>query len=86
MTDDANSLVPAAADFIVDVGDDGATHFHVRLGEGAVSLTQKLLAARYGVSLPTINEHLRDLYQSNELGRGASIRNLVASVRETEVA
>lgn len=74
MTDDSKSLVPAAGEFLVYVGDDGATRVHVRLAEGTVWLTQKLIAELYGVSVPTINEHLTGIYETNELDPGATIR------------
>lgn len=74
MTKGASDLVPASGEFLVYVGDDGATRVHVRLAEGTVWLTQKLMADLYGVSVPTVNEHLKNIYDEGELDPGATIR------------
>ena len=71
---DAKDLVPATGELLVYVGDDGAVHVQVRLAEGTVWLTQKLMAQLYGVSVPTINEHLRSIFDEEELDPGATIR------------
>ena len=74
MSKDSKDLVPASGEFLVYVGDDGAAWVHVRLAEGTVWLTQKLMADLYGVSVPTVNEHLKNIYDEAELDPGATIR------------
>ncbi len=39
-------------------------------------LNQKRMAELFGVTLPTINEHLKHIYQSNELQESATIRKI----------
>lgn len=88
MTKGSSDLVPASGEFLVYVGDDGATRVHVRLAEGTVWLTQKLIADLYGVSVPTVNEHLKNIYDEAELDPGATIRKfrIVRSEGNREVS
>lgn len=37
-------------------------------------LTQKLLAELYGVSVPAINQHIKQVYKDNELEESATIK------------
>jgi hypothetical protein len=46
----------------------------VRLDGGTVWLTQRLLAELYQVSVPTINEHLGNIFDELELDPAATIR------------
>ncbi len=54
--------------------EDGESRIQLRLREGTVWLTQKLLADLYQVSVPTINEHLQRIYDDGELDPAATIR------------
>ncbi|RKH24527.1 hydroxyacid dehydrogenase [Corallococcus sp. CA041A] len=74
MTTDKKALAPNAGEFLVYVGDDGASRVHVRLEEGTVWLTQKQLAELYGKDVRTINEHLQNIHEEGELDPGATIR------------
>ena len=47
----------------------------VRYEDGTIWLSQKLMAELFGVSAPTINEHLANIYDSQELVREATVRN-----------
>jgi len=46
----------------------------VRIEDENVWLTQKLIAELFDVSIPTVNEHLRNIFESGELEEGATIR------------
>jgi hypothetical protein len=54
--------------------EDGSTRIDVRLQDGTIWLTQRLMAELYQVSLPTINEHLTNIYTASELAPEATIR------------
>lgn len=54
---------------------DGSLQLQVRLDGQTVWLTQRALAELYQVSVPTINEHLRNIYDESELLADATIRN-----------
>ena len=47
----------------------------MRVAEETVWLTQKLIAALFEVAVPTVNEHLANLYSQGEITKGATIRN-----------
>lgn len=74
---DQKSIIPAGGEFLVYVADDGVSRVHVRLAEGTVWLTQKLMAELYQVSVPTVNEHLKGIYEEGELDAGATIRKFL---------
>jgi death-on-curing family protein len=47
----------------------------VRLKEDTVWLTQKQMAALFEKSVPTINEHVKNIYKEKELNGNSTIRN-----------
>lgn len=53
---------------------DGSLSLNVRLDGQTVWLTQKLIAELYQVTVPTVNEHLRNVFDDRELGAEATIR------------
>lgn len=62
------------SELILYQSDDGTTRIHVRLVDGSVWLTQRQLADLYQVSVPTINEHLHNIFEEDELAPEATIR------------
>ena len=46
----------------------------VRLQDETIWLTQKLMATLFEVTVPTINEHLKNIFASGELGQDSAIR------------
>lgn len=54
---------------------DGTTRIEVRLEGDTVWLPQRLIAELFQVSVPTVNEHLKGIYDDGELEPGATIRN-----------
>lgn len=46
----------------------------VRYEDETLWLTQKMMAALFDVSVPTINEHLKNIYDSGELEQDPTIR------------
>ena len=65
----------STAEFLIFTRQAGDPGIEVRVAEDTVWLTQKLLAALFEVSVPTINEHLANLYAQKELSELATIRN-----------
>jgi hypothetical protein len=63
-------------EFLLYQTEDAQTRVQLRLGEGTIWLTQKQLAELYQVSVPTINAHLRALFQAGELVADRTIRKL----------
>jgi hypothetical protein len=54
--------------------EDGLGRIQLRLHDGSVWLTQKLIADLYQVSVKTANEHLQNIYEEGELSPEATIR------------
>ena len=52
----------------------GQTKIEVRLENETVWLTQRLMAELFQVTIPTINEHIKNIYNEAELGSEATIR------------
>ena len=64
----------SSSEILLYQGENGRSRVQVRLEGGTVWLSQRLLAELYQVSVPTINEHLGNLYDEGELDPGATIR------------
>jgi len=54
---------------------DGSVKIEVLYSDENIWLTQKLMALLYDVSIPTINEHLKNIFETHELEEGSVIRN-----------
>lgn len=63
------------AEFLIFTGQSGEDNIEVRIAEESVWLTQKLMGVLFDVSVPTINEHLNNLFSQNEISKTATIRN-----------
>lgn len=65
----------STAEFLIFTGQAGENTIEVRIAEGSVWLTQKLMGVLFDVSLKTINEHLINLFDQKEISREATVRN-----------
>lgn len=54
--------------------DDGQTRISVRMAEGTVWLTQRLMADLFQVGVNTVNHHIKGIYGDKELAPEATIR------------
>jgi hypothetical protein len=55
--------------------DDGKTKVEVKMAGETVWLTQKLMAELFDVTVPTVNEHLKNIFLMQELDENSVIRN-----------
>jgi hypothetical protein len=60
--------------FLVYEAEDGQVKIDVRLEDETVWLTQKLMADLFQVTVPTINEHIKNIFNERELIQDATIR------------
>jgi len=60
--------------YISTIGDQPSS-VELRYEDENIWLTQRLMAELYGVGLPTINEHIKKIYEDRELSSEATIRN-----------
>ncbi len=65
----------STAEFLIFTGQSKENSIEVRVAEESVWLTQKLMGVLFEVSVPTINEHLNNLFSQNEISKSATIRN-----------
>ncbi|MFV9645830.1 MAG: hypothetical protein ACNYWU_08420 [Desulfobacterales bacterium] len=54
---------PNRSELLIYQTDDGKTRIDVRLENETVWLSQKLMAELFQVFVPTVNEHIRNLYE-----------------------
>jgi hypothetical protein len=67
-------ILPPSSEILFYQKEGGQSRIQVRLDGGTVWLTQRLIADLYQVSVPTINEHLGNIFDENELDPAATIR------------
>lgn len=65
----------STAEFLIFSGQKGKSSIEVRIADETVWLTQKLMGVLFEVTVPTINEHLGNLYNKKEISKKATIRN-----------
>ena len=65
----------STAEFLIFTGQAGEQSIEARYEDETVWLSQKLMAELFAVSVPTINEHLKNIYETEELLRKSTIRN-----------
>ena len=64
----------STAEFLIFTQQTGEDGIEVRVQDETVWLTQKLMAALFEVTVPTINEHVSNLLQQGEIAASATIR------------
>ncbi|MFA4872839.1 MAG: virulence RhuM family protein [Patescibacteria group bacterium] len=67
---------------IIYKAETGETKIDVRFDGETVWLTQKLLAELFGVTVPTINEHIKNVYKEGELKESSTIRKFLIVQKE----
>ncbi len=65
----------STAEFLIFTKQAGENTIEVRVENETVWLTRKLMGVLFEVTVPTINEHLANIYTQGELSKGATIRN-----------
>jgi len=76
------------AQFLIFTAETGNPKIEVRIEGEMIWLTQKLMAELFNVTIPTVNEHLKNIYNSEELLELATIRKflIVQSEGDREVS
>jgi hypothetical protein len=65
----------STAEFLIFTSQAGEDGIEVRVEDENVWLTQKLIAKLFDVGIPTINEHLKNIFETEELVENSVIRN-----------
>ena len=66
-----------SSEIILYQTEDGKTRISVRLENETVWLSQRLIAELFQISVPTVNEHLKNIYDEKELIPEATIRKFL---------
>lgn len=64
----------APGELVIYPGKDGRPRLQARLHEDTMWLTQKQLAELFGVDVRTVSEHLKNIFQAQELDESAVVR------------
>ena len=64
----------STAEFLIFTAQGGGQSIEVCYEDETIWLTQKLMAELFDVTVPTINEHLKNIFASGELVEAAVIR------------
>ena len=62
--------------FLLYTAPDGAVKVDVFFKAETVWLTQKALSELFGVGIPAINKHLKNIFDSGELSREATVSKM----------
>lgn len=76
------STAEPAGEFILYQTEDGHSRVECRLADESLWLSQGLIAELFDVSVPTVNEHLKNVYAEGELDAAATIRKFRIVRRE----
>jgi hypothetical protein len=84
MEKDNNKLIirNSIAEFLVFTSQAGEAGIEVRVEDENVWLTQKLIAKLFNVAIPTINEHLKNIFEIQELKENSVIRNFLITASD----
>jgi hypothetical protein len=69
-------LTRRESEFLLYTAPDGAVKVAVLFRDETAWLTQKALAELFGVGVPAINKHLRNIFESGELEPGATVSKM----------
>jgi len=78
----SQQLPPPTGEIILYSTGDGRTRAECRFAGETVWLTQALMAKLFDVSVPTVNEHLHNIFEEAELDPEATIRKFRIVRRE----
>ncbi len=65
----------STAEFLIFTRQNGEQSIEARYEDETIWLSQKLMAQLFDVDVRTVNEHLKNIYEQDELARKATLRN-----------
>lgn len=82
MSDKLSHIRNSTAEFLIFTKQAGENAIEVRIADETVWLTQKLMALLFNVDVRTVNEHLQNIFDANELSKDSVIRNFRITASE----
>ena len=72
----------STAEFLIFTSQTGENSIEVKFEDETVWLSQKMMAKLFDVSIPTINEHLKNIFKTGELQENSVIRNFLTTAND----
>ncbi len=72
----------STAEFLIFTTSNGQDTIEVKVEDETVWLTQKLIAKLFDVSVATVNEHLQNIFRTNELEENSVIRKFLITASD----
>lgn len=72
----------STAEFLIFANEERKDGIEVRYQDETIWLSQKLMSELFGVKVPTINEHLKNIFECNELEEKAVIRKFLITASD----
>ena len=72
----------STAEFLIFTNQASEDSIEVRVQDENIWLTQKLIAQLFDVTIPTINEHLKHIFITNELDENSVIRKFLITAQD----
>jgi len=72
----------STAEFLIFTSQAGSDDIEVRIEDENVWLTQKLIAKLFDVNIATVNEHLKNIFKSEELQEDSVIRKFLITAQD----
>jgi len=72
----------STAEFLIFTTNNAQDTIEVKVEDESVWLTQKLIAKLFDVSVATVNEHLKNIFKTNELQENAVIRKFLITASD----
>ncbi|MCW5588941.1 MAG: virulence RhuM family protein [Legionellales bacterium] len=72
----------STTEFLIFTAQSGENGIEVRYEDETIWLTQKLMAELFDVSIPTINEHLKNIFNNKELDQNSVIRKFLITAAD----
>jgi hypothetical protein len=76
MTQHTKDLIPSSGEFLLYAAADGAVRVRVLFQDETAWLSQRGLAELFGVQVPAITKHLKNIFESVELSREATVSKM----------
>ena len=78
-------LRASVAEYLTFVTATGESNIQSLYADENVWLSQKMMGLLYGVEIPTINYHLKKIFEDNELDEDSVIRNFLITADDTPI-
>jgi len=72
----------STAEFLIFTAQSGEESIEVRYADETIWLTQKLMASLFDVTVPTVNEHLKNIFASGEIDEESVIRKFLTTASD----